>query len=174
MLRAAIRRGGPPCDRPIALPNARRPDIGFFGIVGLVAVVAIWLILTPLVPTVAATTMRRFHLRSDSFWQWAIQFPIPTMYNFANRYRVQDYPPDLADPLLADPLVTESEYRFLNHFPARIFTFADNRYYFLQDGRDHWLTIETNYRGQTIESTIHARAKADGVGFDYVRVNRSE
>lgn len=156
------------------MTHGRRPDLGFFGILGFVAVVAGWLVLTPLVPGVAATTMRRFHLCGGSFLHWAVQFPIPTMYNFANRYRVQDYPPDLADPLLADPLVAESDYRYLNHFPTRIFTFADNRYYFLRDGQDRWLTIDTTYRGQTLESKIHARPLKDGNGFEFIRLEAAE
>ncbi len=76
----------------------------------------------PWVRSVSMTTMRRFHLQTSSFIAWAIQFPIPAMYNFSNRAEIDRYPPGLVDPLLA-----ETEKRYLNHFPVRCLTFADGR-----------------------------------------------
>ena len=64
------------------------PDYGLGVVVALVIAVTVWLAATPLVPAVARATLARFHLRTGSFWGWAIQQPVPAMYNFANRYRV--------------------------------------------------------------------------------------
>ena len=68
-------------------------DYGFFAILSLIAVITIWLLLMPVVPGIASATMHRFHLRSGSFARFAAQFPIPAMYNFANRSEVKDVPP---------------------------------------------------------------------------------
>ena len=143
--------------------TTRPRDYGFLAIVSLLVVITLWLLLTPLVPAIASATMRRFHLGSKSFALWAIQFPIPPMYNFANRYEVDSLPPGMVDPILLT-----SEKRYINHFPARIVTFADGRYDYLREGSDRWVTIETAYRGQTITTRWHLEAKDPG-GF---RLNR--
>lgn len=144
-------------------------DVGFRSIVALVAIVVIWLLLTPLVPSIARASMQRFHLRGESFWVWAVQFPIPTMYNFANRYQISELPPDLVDPVLI-----ESDKRYINHFPTRVVTFFNTRYRYLNAGTDRWLTIETTYRGQRIESQFHVKAKEGDQGFDLLRLADTE
>ena len=142
------------------------PDPFFSAIVGLIVAIVIWLILTPIVPQVAAASMHRFHLRSRSFAVWAIQFPIPTMYNFANRFEVREIPLGLIDPI-AD----ETEKRYINHFPSRVLTFFNTRQRYLGDGKDRWVTIDTTYRGQTIETRMHASPKEGGQGFDLLRLD---
>ncbi len=131
----------------------RQRDYGLIAIVCLVGIVVVWLLLTPLVPAVVQSTIDRFHLRGDSFVLWAIQCPIPAMYNFANQAMVSEQP---IDDFVADQ--TGNEPRFVNHFPARRITFADARARELRDGRDRWLTIQTTYRGQTIRSAFHVRS----------------
>jgi hypothetical protein len=136
-------------------------DLGFWAIVSLVGIVALWLVLTPIVPAVASTTMHRFHLASDSFAVWAMQFPIPAMYNFANRARVE--------PLGSEPNQDLQDWRYINHFPARVMTFADGRYAHLGQGRDQRFRFESTYRSQTVHSVMEARRRPDGV-FDVIRV----
>lgn len=141
-------------------------DYGFIAIVTFVVAVAIWLLLMPLVPAIASATLHRFHLRNNSFVSWAIQFPIPAMYNFANRYQVRDRLEDSQ----AD--FDRASVRMVNHFPSRIFTFADGRYMYLRHGEDRWLTIESSYRGQSLRSHFHAEPRGDG-GFDLHRLESS-
>jgi len=143
---------------------ARPRDYGFIVIVALVVVMTTWLLLMPLVPAIASATLRRFHLRTGSFLTWAIQQPIPSMYNFANRYEVREFPPGLVDPI-----IDTAEKRYINHFPSRVLTFANTRYVHLAAGEDRWVTIESSYRGQAIETRFHAKAKAAG-GFELVRL----
>ena len=131
---------------------SQRTDVGFIAIMILVAAVVVWLLLTPLMPEVSLATMRRFHLGSGSFVRWAVQFPIPAMYNFANTYEVQELPPDLVDPI-----VLETKALYLNHFTARVVTFADGRYYHLHDGKDRWFTLTTDYRGRHVQSRWHLK-----------------
>ena len=132
-------------------------DIAFRVVISLVIVVAIWLLLTPFVPPVAMSTMKRFHLRSDSFATWAIQQPIPAMYNFANLSSTRDTPLGMIQPVFED----EVQQRYVNHFPTRLMTFADGRYRMLNFGKPHWLELKTSYRGQTIETTYFAKPIPD-------------
>lgn len=159
------------------MPTPKR-DYGFIAIVGLVVINAVWLLLMPWVPAVASTTLNRFHLRSGSFVAWAIQFPVPSMYNFANRFQVSTMPPGslarMVDPILIEPLDGSSpaiatEFRYINHFPTRVLTFADMRYRSLNGGNECWLTIDSTYRGQRLESVFHAKSNPDG-GFDFIRL----
>jgi hypothetical protein len=140
-------------------------DYGFIAIVTLVAITAIWLLLMPIVPAIASATLHRFHLRSESFATWALQQPIPSMYNFANRFEVRD-----RHPGLADSNANATETRYINHFPARVMTFANRRYRYLDQGKDRWFTIESSYRGQTLESWFHAKAKEGGHGFELIQL----
>ena len=143
-------------------------DYGMVAIVTLVVVIAGWLLLMPLVPAIASATLHRFHLRSGSFLTWAAQFPIPAMYNFANRYEVSE------KPILEDEGVSPSNQRYVNHFPVRIFTFADGRYVHLRHEGDRWLTVESSYRGQTLRSHFHAERKVQGRGFELRRLDESK
>lgn len=135
-------------------------------IVMLIVTIAIWLLLMPVVPAIASATLHRFHLRTQSFAAWAMQFPIPAMYNFANRYKVE------ADQvsLISSPETVPLDGRMVNHFPARIFTFADGRYLHLRHGEDRWLTIESSYRGQGLRTHFHAEPAGD-FGFNLRRLD---
>ncbi len=134
-------------------------------IVMLIVTIAIWLLLMPIVPAIASATLHRFHLRTSSFTVWAMQFPIPAMYNFANRYKVQ------ADQVSSTPSDTVPlDGRMVNHFPARIFTFADGRYLHLRHGEDRWLTIESSYRGQSLRTHFHAEPTEE-YGFELHRLD---
>ena len=142
----------------------QRPRDPFFGLIIVIMIACTtWLALTPWVPPVARATMKRFHLRSDSFILWSAQAPIPAMYNFANRYEVRELPEEMLEmPVFGfrvdEPEKSaEPERRYINHFPARLLTFANGRYEILNPGEDRWLTIESSYRGQRIETKIHAK-----------------
>lgn len=124
-------------------------DYGFIAIVTLAIVVAVWLLLMPWVPAIARQTLYRFHLATPSFARWVAQFPIPSMYNCANEFKVQEIPPGLADPIIDD------DWRYVNHFPARIITFGDGRFHYLLNLEDRWFTLRSSYRGQMLESRIH-------------------
>lgn len=139
-----------------------RDDPIYASIVSLVVVVAAWLLLTPVIPGVAMQTMRRFHLRSPNYPIWAAQFPIPAMYNFANRYRIANLQSlesefgvmQLGDVESQPPTMTQpmTPWRYANHFPTRVITFADGRYRYLRGGQSHRFEFESRYRGQTLRS----------------------
>ena len=160
------RSAGPRNGGQVSADSSANRDYGFIAIVGLLIAVAVWLLLMPIVGSVAETTMRRFHLRTSSFASWAVQFPIPSMYNFSNRYQFDHYPPGLVDPLFHEPV----EKRYINHFPVRCVTFADGRYLELRAGKDRWITVDSSYRGKQIESRFHAKPKPEG-GFTLERLD---
>jgi hypothetical protein len=158
--------------------DQQRPaDWGYRIILAFVVVVSIWMIATPLIPKVAGTTMRRFHLNSSSFLTWSWQFPIPAMYNFANRYQIRRVPSSLVtDGLLSEFAVTPT-WRYANHFPTRVFTFGDGRYKLLRSGQSVWVDVESSYRGQTIRSEFELIPNGAGQGYRLIRVppkDRSE
>ena len=137
---------------------SRPRDMSYRVVCSLIIAVVIWLLLTPFVPSVAMSTMKRFHLGSDSFSLWALQQPVPSMYNFANQFHASQTPPGF--PIEAIALgATEEEnaWRYVNHYPARKLTFADGRYNLLRFGKNQWCSLKTTYRGQSLETLIHAK-----------------
>ena len=143
-------------------------DYGFIAIITLAIVVAVWLLLMPWIPAIARQTLDRFHLATPSFARWVVQFPIPSMYNCANEFKVQEIPPGLADPIIDD------DWRYVNHFPARIITFGDGRYHYLLDREDRWFTLRSTYRGQTLESRIHLEPVGKRGLFRFQRLGHTE
>jgi hypothetical protein len=147
-------------------PHSRsKRDPLFIVILAAIGAVVLWLLLTPLVPAIARVTMRRFHLASESFAGWAIQAPIPTMYNFGNQYEIRELPENLITPIL-----DSTRPRYINHFPTRVLTFANGRYTLLHPQQDRWLTFRSSYRGQTLETKVHAQPLGGG-RFRWVRLS---
>lgn len=144
-------------------PQQRSRDPLYVVILLGVCVVSVWLLLMPFYPTIARATLKRFHLQTDSFALWAIQAPIPAMYNFGNHYEIRDLPEDLITPVL-----DSTRPRYINHFPTRVLTFANGRYSLLHPGQDRWLTFWSSYRGQTLETKVHAKPVGEG-RFEWVR-----
>ena len=142
-------------------------DLGFCCIVAFIGLIAAWLLLMPWIPGIAKHSLQRFHLRTPSFSVWAAQFPIPSMYNFANQYKVEQYPPGFV------MMVLDENWRYANHFPARVITFFAGRYDFLSSQQDRWFTLKSSYRGQVLESKFHLEAKAEG-GYKLIRIDDVE
>jgi hypothetical protein len=140
-----------------------RRDPLFALIVFGICVVTFWLLLMPFYPAIARMTLRRFHLASGSFAVWAALAPIPSMYNFGNRYEIRDLPEDLFTPVL-----DSTRPRYINHYPTRVLTFANGRYSLLHDGQDRWLTFWSSYRGQKLETKVHAKPIGGG-RFEWIR-----
>jgi len=153
-------------ETPSHCKNADR-DFGFYAIIAFVLLIAIWLLLMPWIPGIASQALQRFHLRTPSFAVWAMQFPIPSMYNFANQYKVDEFPPELV------MLVFDEKWRYANHFPARVITFFAGRHDFLSSQTDRWFTLKSSYRGQTLESKFHLEAQAEG-GYRLIRMDDDE
>lgn len=126
----------------------------------LVVVVALWLLAMPFSRFVQQTTLNRFHLQTRSFLVWAIQAPVPAMYNFHNRYRVEPRPQDSTSP--GEPLTGT-----VNHFPVRLYTFGETRRFMIRDRTRHMLTVESRYRGHSLTTRWVAVPNAAG-GLDLI------
>ncbi|MCC9656125.1 hypothetical protein [Rhodopirellula halodulae] len=154
--------------------STSKPDWGYRLLMSVAVLVAGWLLLMPWCPPIIHSTMNRFHLRTPSFVQWAVQTPIPAMYNFKNTTEVRDLPPQdelsgLVDPFWLTPLEETSDElgvvasRTINHYPTREFTFANGRVRYLQEDADRWLVIESHYRGEFLQSTYQLSRDEAGV-----------
>jgi len=98
----------------------------------------------------AAASLKRFHLASDSFGLWATHQCVPSMYNFENKIVFSNLAADLDNVDEQDPTLIKST---LNHFPARIITFGDLRS--LQFGKHDQATFRmvSTFQGQRLTST---------------------
>lgn len=149
-----------------------KTDWGYRIIIAGVVGVVVWLLAMPWAGWVTETTMRRFHLQSGSFPRWAAQFPIPGMYNFANRYRIRATGPIRDADNGESPLGQRAEppvWRHANHFPARVFTFGDGRYKRLRDGRTIRVDLESRYRGRSFASEFELRPIENTTGYEVIR-----
>lgn len=139
-------------------------------LVALVVGVSGWILAMPACRPIQAATLERFHLRTPSYWGWAAQQPIPSMYNFENRYWWFAGPAPEAyrgtAPLFADGQSIET--RVVNHFPGRLLTFGDGRYRLLGNGESCHLVLRSRYRGQELATVWNAKASPRG-GFDLSR-----
>ncbi len=149
-----------------------------YGIYTLVAVYAAWILLMPWVPAIADASMRRFHLSSSSFGVWAIQQPIPAMYNFANTYEIRQWPRIVSEDLGVTPLIAVSpldglpavgatdfgilHHDYINHFPSRCYTFSAQRIYCCGSHQDRWIVTVSNYRGRSIETLTELKSVGSG------------
>jgi hypothetical protein len=133
----------------------RTRDRAAAGVGLLLVALAAWLALLPLVPAIQRTTLRRFQMQTPRFWQWAVQQPIPAMYNAENRFRIQT-------KRTAAEHVSNRPMRHLNHFPFRVFTFGDGRFDYLRHASPVSLHIESAYRGHRVATTWEAIPRAEG------------
>ena len=120
-----------------------------------------WIAALPLSSTVQEAYLKRFHLASPSFGQWAVQQTIPSMYNFENKYwfsrqRVsKDELNEIANNetrvITKDPNA-KIKSNMVNHFPTRVATFADERVHLKDDPRGFFY-FRTRYRQKEIKTT---------------------
>ncbi len=137
-----------------------RRDWGGLAMVAAVAMIAAWLVCLPFSTAVQQTTINRFHLATRSFAAWAVQQPIPPMYNLENRYWLahQRLTPDQ----LVVPPAVGIKTGMVNHFPTRLATFADSRARMMQNPLETWLYVRSRYQSQ--QRTTEWRLRPDDGG----------
>ena len=132
----------------------------------LITVVAAWVVALPFSSAVQDSYLKRFHLDSSSFTAWAVQQPVPAMYNFENRYWTgpQTLTPDELKQLekIAAKLTDDVDERgqfigietnAINHFPSRSFTFAFTRQY-LKHNPHRYFYLRSRYRDRVIQTSF--------------------
>jgi hypothetical protein len=60
-----------------------KPALILFALIGLVFA---WNLALPMSHTLQEAGLKRYHLASGNYYAWAVQQPIPSIYNFENRY----------------------------------------------------------------------------------------
>ncbi len=110
--------------------------VAVFALLIVVAVAAISILFSQIMKEAA---LKRFHLASDTFPQWAVHQAVPAMYNFENRIKFSNVI-DESGRFDSD----EASYISfaVNHFPARFITFGDYRYVFTK-GRAGMFEMES-------------------------------
>ena len=132
--------------------SLRAGDWGALVLVGVVALIYVRLLLMPFLPSIQRAAIDRFHLTTPSFVLWAIQQPIPPMYNLENQVWFSRRALTDEELLLAKPL-PEVQYEYINHFPIRKVTFAGSRYRCFKDERSGWLYLRSRYQ-ETVKTTV--------------------
>ena len=89
--------------------------------------------------TMKEAALKRFHLASDTFPQWAIHQAVPAMYNFENRIKFSNTIDKTGDFDFDEKSYISSA---TNHFPARFITFGDQRHVFAK-GRAGMFEMES-------------------------------
>lgn len=137
----------------------------------VIAGVAGWLALMPFSQTMQMTSLKRFQLATENFSGWAIQQPIPAMYNFENRYWADRRPIDSMRLSFGVEAARSSgiETNYLNHFPARAFTFAESRALCLHQRQYRWLYLHSRYRDSELWTVMEAIPDESGGGFTLMR-----
>lgn len=148
--------------------NEPSPSWGLIGIYTLVVACVLWIVMTPWVESIAQASLRRFSLTSRSFGVWAIQQPIPAMYNFANTYEVRQWPADVSQAFALDPLFGDSgdagklRSGYINHFPPRIYTFGWDRAETCYQNQRRWVVTVSSYQDQRVEVMTELKPQAAG------------
>ncbi len=124
---------------------------------------ATWILILPFSGSFQTAAMKRFHLTTACYWQWAVQQTIPSMYNFENRYWISEtqLEPEQLGKDVASARKLGLNSRFANHFPARVFTFADTRHHYLGPEKREgvparYLYLQSRYRGTTVRTRLEA------------------
>ncbi len=110
--------------------------LAVFALSVIVAVAAISILFSQAMKEAA---LKRFHLASDTYPQWAVHQAVPAMYNFENRIKFSNVI-DKSGNYDSD----EESYisAAVNHFPARFITFGDQRHVFTK-GRAGMFEMES-------------------------------
>lgn len=92
--------------------------------------------------------LKRFHLASDTYLQWAVHQAVPAMYNFENRVK-------FSNVIDQSGKFDSGEESYIsdavNHFPARFITFGDQRHVF-NKGRAGMFEMESVFRDTALIS----------------------
>lgn len=114
--------------------------------------------------TMKEASLKRFHLATESFPQWAVHQMVPAMYNFENRIQFSNVIQSQGEFDTQHPSYFTDA---LNHFPARFITFGDQRRVFA-DGRNGMFEMKSTYGDTTLVSRWELIHQAD----NQIRVHR--
>jgi len=112
------------------IQSVQRRDLLGLAVFAILIVVALAAVSILFSQTMKEAALKRFHLASDSYPQWAAHQMVPAMYNFENRIKFSNEIHESGSFDTADESYIEDA---VNHFPARFITFGDQRYVFAKE-----------------------------------------
>ena len=129
---------------------------------GLIASVCIFFVLKAFVPSIQRICIKQFHLRSASFFQWALLQPLPWMYSYANEVCWTDN----INPKACLDFHERAYPRFhtwLNHYPLRFVTFTYQRPNFVLTETDQYIHLKSRYKNQELTTTYKIIVNPDNL-----------
>jgi hypothetical protein len=130
-------------------------SVGYRAMQALIACVAAWLLALPVVSFVQTAALNRYHLQTSTFLAWALQAPVPAMYNFRNHFTLQSQRWDR-------PALGQLTNGTLNHFPVRLWTFSEGRASLYEERARLELVVSSEYRGRKLTTRWHLIEPAKG------------
>ncbi len=133
----------------------RKRSYGALALYLLCTVVSVYLLLLAVLPALQRTLMRNFHLRTPSYLLWALQQPVPNMYNFKNELMLE---------------IPMQETRYVNHYPIQLVTNPWNRHIYFWNYGHTVLRVRSTYRGVRVVTRyrLSAQPKPAVIGLEIV------
>jgi hypothetical protein len=127
-------------------------DAPALAIVLLILIYTIFILMLPLSQTVQRAAESRFHLAGWSFASWIAFQPVPSMYNFENRWEVVF---DTTTPG-RNPSCPDRMSGFINHHVYNRLLLPGGRLWF-ENCAPATVRFISKYRGTTVETTYTVR-----------------
>ena len=90
--------------------------------------------------------------------EWAVNQPIPAMYNFANEIWIGNRPKNAVEGLPA-PAKFKYGYIWINHYPLRVITFTSYRWMTLKDKDYKYISLRSKYKNSFVETCYYLNVK---------------
>ena len=135
--------------------NTERPDRLALSLVSAVLVFSCFIVLLPLSETVRRAAMERFQLTRWPLAAWILFQPLPSMYNFENRWDVVTASPGPCPERIAG---------FINHHVYNRIALFNWRVRFRQCQLPAWVRFRSTYAGTAVETSYRVDGGPDGRG----------
>ena len=114
-----------------------------------------FIVLMPLSETVRVAALERFELARWPLAAWMLFQPLPSMYNFENRWDVSTARPGPCPERIAG---------FINHHVYNRIALFNWRAHFRQCQLPAWVRFRSTYAGTTVETSYRVDGGPDGRG----------
>jgi len=135
--------------------NAEKPDRAALFLLSAMLFFSCFILLLPLSATVRRAGLQRFQLARWPLAAWIAFQPLPSMYNFENRWEVIRPP--------GGPC-SEQVGGFVNHHVYNRIALFNGRIRFVQCPLPAWVHFRSTYMGTTVETTYRLDSGPDQHG----------
>lgn len=109
-------------------------------------------------PESRKSSIAQFHLTRPSFLTWAVNQPVPAMYNFANEIWIGNRPKNTT-PEFPQGTPFTYYYTWVNHYPLRVVTFSWYRSMIHTDKDYKYISLRTTYRDTFVETCYYLNVR---------------